>query len=85
VVKIDAEGAEMRVLLGMQDTIARCRPVFLIENNDWHAVTAFLGGLGYAPYRWDAAARTLVEMSGESTNCFYLAAEHRGVLPIRSA
>jgi FkbM family methyltransferase len=84
VVKIDAEGAEMRVLLGMQQTIDRCRPIFLIENNDWHAVTAFLERLGYAPYRWDTGARTLVHMSGESTNCFYLASEHRGFLPMRS-
>jgi len=44
VVNIDVEGVEAKVLRGMQQTIAACHPVFLIENSDWHAVYGLLGG-----------------------------------------
>lgn len=33
-IKIDAEGYEMRILRGAQETIRRCRPVMFIEIND---------------------------------------------------
>jgi hypothetical protein len=75
-VKIDAEGSELRVLLGMAETIRRCRPVFLIENNDCHRVTDFLGRLGYRCYRWEAEVRKLVPMYGACANSFYLLDEH---------
>jgi FkbM family methyltransferase len=35
VIKIDAEGAEMSVLLGMRKIIENSPPIFLIENNDY--------------------------------------------------
>jgi FkbM family methyltransferase len=76
VIKIDAEGAEMRVLRGMKEMILRCRPIFLIENNDWHTVTDLLGALGYTPYQWQSGVGRLAKMSGASTNCFYLLKEH---------
>jgi len=44
VVNIDVEGVEAKVLRGMQQTIAACHPMFLIENSDWHAVYGLLGG-----------------------------------------
>jgi FkbM family methyltransferase len=76
-VKIDAEGSELRVLSGLLETIRRCEPMFLIENNDWHRVTDFLGRLGYSCYRWDDAIGKLVPMFGASTNSFYLLERHR--------
>jgi hypothetical protein len=75
-VKIDAEGSELRVLSGMLETIHRCGPIFLIENNDWHHVTDFLSRLGYRCYRWDNAIEKLVPMFGASTNSFYLLDRH---------
>lgn len=77
-IKIDAEGAEMPVLRGMRKTILECKPVLLIENNDWLAVTEFLGVIGYKPYQWQPGANRLIKQSGDSTNCFYLLKEHYG-------
>jgi hypothetical protein len=72
VIKVDVEGAENEVLLGLAETIQRCQPLLLVENSDWHHVTKTLGALGYRPYRWDAEARRLVEFTGATTNTFYL-------------
>lgn len=79
-VKIDAEGAEMLVLRGMRKTILACKPVLLIENNDWFAVTEFLSAIGYNPYQWQPTINKLAKMSGPSTNCFYLLEEHFSAL-----
>jgi FkbM family methyltransferase len=55
-VKIDVEGAEMEVIDGMADTIARCRPVLLYEIDDgdpnefrrrWAELDARVSALGY--------------------------------------
>jgi hypothetical protein len=79
VIKIDAEGAEMRVLRGMREMILRSKPIFLIENNDWQPVTDFLSAFGYTPYQWQSGVGRLAEMSGASTNCFYLLKEHSDI------
>jgi len=76
VVKIDAEGSELWVLFDMLQTIRRCQPVLLVENNDWHEVTSFLGGLGYCCYRWEAELGKPVPMYGASTNSFYFLEKH---------
>lgn len=76
VVKIDAEGAEMSVLRGMNEIIRKSKPIFLIENNDWQAVTDFLAGFGYRPYQYNANSGQLVNMNGASVNCFYLLDDH---------
>jgi len=76
VVKIDAEGAEMSVLRGMPKLIENSSPIFLIENNDWSAVTDYLKAFGYGVYQYDGHAAALKTMSGATTNCFYLKPEH---------
>jgi FkbM family methyltransferase len=52
IIKIDVEGAEMKVLEGGRGTIARCRPVMLIEGPHtlWEAMGSFLGGLDYVMF-----------------------------------
>ena len=76
VVKIDAEGAEMSVLKGMRKLIENTSPIFLIENNDWTAVTEYLNSFGYDVYQYQKSAGSLLPMSGATTNCFYLKAKH---------
>jgi len=76
VVKIDAEGAEMSVLSGMRRLIENSSPIFLIENNDWSAVTEYLKAFGYDVYKYLKDAGELQSMSGATTNCFYLKANH---------
>jgi len=76
VVKIDAEGAEMSVLRGMSKLIKKNLPIFLIENNDWSAVTEFLKTFGYGVYQYRKDGKGLQPMSGATTNCFYLKSEH---------
>ncbi|HVE49807.1 MAG TPA: FkbM family methyltransferase [Casimicrobiaceae bacterium] len=81
-IKVDVEGAEHDVLLGLCNTINHTRPFLLIENSDWHNVTPFLGDLGYAPYQWEAATRSLVPFYKATTNTFYLHATKREGLPL---
>ena len=81
VVKIDAEGAEMQVLRGMQKLIENTFPIFLIENNDWPNVTEYLKAFGYGAYQYNKDANALLPKSGASTNCFYLRSEHFKVIP----
>ncbi len=76
VVKIDAEGAEISVLRGMNNIILKSKPIFLIENNDWQVVTDFLENFGYKPYQYNVESGGLVNMNGASMNCFYLMDEH---------
>jgi FkbM family methyltransferase len=78
IVKIDVEGAEIDVLVGLEDTIRRSHALLLVENNDWDAVTPFLAELGYEPFRWSPERRRLDPYAGESTNAFYL---HRSRRP----
>ncbi|MHA6204598.1 FkbM family methyltransferase [Dyella soli] len=76
VCKIDAEGWELDVLQGMADTIQASPPIFLIENNDYTRVTAFLTERGYTAYEYRAASNSLVPLSQATTNTFYLRPQH---------
>jgi len=61
-VKIDAEGADLAVLLGMREILARDRPTVIVETEDWalarfgHTVEDlinYLDSFGYAAYDLD--------------------------------
>jgi len=83
-IKIDVEGAEYDVLMGMQETIERGCPSLLIENSDWHNVTPFLQKRGYKPYRWEPEeCGGFVDYYGTSVNTFYLHPSRLDGLPVR--
>lgn len=68
-IKIDVEGMEMKVLAGLQDTIARTRPVILIEvdgEND-AAFAQWCAAHGYDTRRTDRHS---------AKNCNYLVVPH---------
>ncbi len=76
VVKIDAEGYELKIIHGMQETIARCRPILMVENNPStvDAVTKLLVGFGYEVWKYEHNNNTFVKFSGGRTrNLFFTA------------
>ncbi len=78
-VKIDVEGAELGVLRGLQETIARCRPALMIERSERIGeVIELLGGEGYDPFVYDNAGEGFRPYQGQSTvNVFFLAGSER--------
>lgn len=63
IIKIDVEGAEVKVLEGARNTIARCRPVMLIEGPRelWDALGAFLREYDYVMLDGGGDGRALLE------------------------
>lgn len=56
VVKMDLQGLEMAALSGMEQTLARSRPVLMIEIGERHEdIVQFLAARGYTRYHWDGA------------------------------
>ena len=74
IIKIDVEGAEGRVVRGLQETIARHRPALIIENGDYQTVSDILFGLGYEALRFDQGTGQVVPVCGACawTNTIYL-------------
>lgn len=83
VVKVDVEGAEHDVLLGLRGTLEATKPTLLVDNSDWHNVTPLLRELGYEPYRWEVAENVFVQYYGTSVNTFYIHAERLDGMPLR--
>ena len=72
-VKIDVEGAEIAVLEGMAATLARSRPVLLVETADVARVMELLAPLGYEAcvYR-EAGDRVEPYVAGVSANALFV-------------
>jgi FkbM family methyltransferase len=73
IVKIDAEGCEYDVLLGMQHTLAQSRPFIMAEVtwSDKNKVVALLEAQGYTIRTYDISADTFsASLHGEHRNYF---------------
>jgi FkbM family methyltransferase len=74
VVKVDAEGYDLRVIRGMEETIRRCHPILMVENNPAlvGATSKLLGDWGYQVLEYDHNRNLLIPYSGRRTrNVFF--------------
>lgn len=79
VIKIDTEEHELSCLAGMIETIGRCSPILMIEDNpQTNEIASFLATVGYEPFLYDADADQLVPLPArfEATNIFYVRPGH---------
>lgn len=79
VIKIDAEEHELSCLAGMIETIGRCSPILMIEDNPQASeIASFLATVGYEPFLYDAKADELVPLPArfEAINIFYVLPGH---------
>ena len=71
-IKLDVQGAEYEAILGLEQTIRRCKPVMLVEVPDG-AVRSFLGSLGYEARTYARRGRSLEPDVGASSNTVFVA------------
>lgn len=74
-VKIDVEGFEHEVLEGMQETIKRFKPIFMIEFNELNIkpVLKLLNNFGYKPFIYDAKHKIIKPYNGQKVlNLFFI-------------
>lgn len=84
-IKIDVEGAELEVLKGTEDTLKRCRPNVVIENEYRHnpkcaEVFDILKKHNYVGYYFDRTKGKLASMDNfslEKNQIQYLSADHQ--------
>lgn len=82
-IKIDAEYHELACMRGAVDMFRRWHPVIQVETlepsdepgTDFHAMLELLGGLGYAPYRFDGHTLHPRHRGEREQNLFFLTAE----------
>ena len=80
-IKIDAEGADLAVLAGAEDTLRRHRPLLIVEV--WRGgseVRDWLAERGYECYRYRSAARRLVSLPRDFAGDENVIAVHRDAL-----
>lgn len=63
--KIDCEGTELFVLRGAEATLARCKPVVIVEQKPGHAQKYGLGEKDAIPFLQSLGYRLVREMSGD--------------------
>ncbi len=76
VIKVDAEGYDLKIIHGMEQTIRRCRPILMVENNMFsvNLIIAYLAEIGYAAWEYDHRHNQLIPYSGGRTrNVFFTA------------
>ena len=71
-VKIDVEGHEIAVLDGMQETITRRRPVFMIEDDHTKRLEEFFAPLGYSARLYAPDTGRLVPKTWDALNVFFV-------------
>jgi FkbM family methyltransferase len=73
-VKIDVEGGEMDVIVGMEETLARCRPMLMTEGN---ACSDFLVQRDYRTYVHERRQNRLMPARGDedALNFFFIPQE----------
>lgn len=73
-IKIDVEGAELGVLQGLHETIARRQPILMIERSDAvDQVVELLGDHGYRPLVYEHATDAFLPFEGQPTvNVFFM-------------
>lgn len=74
-IKIDVEGAEVEVLEGLRETIARSHPALMLERSERidQVIDLLVGGAGYRAFVYDQVAGELRPYEEEPTvNVFFL-------------
>jgi FkbM family methyltransferase len=70
-VKLDVQGSEHAVLLGMRQTLRKARPVLLIETPT-EATSSLLAEEGYQPRAYDSATRRLTQDVENAINIVFV-------------
>jgi len=78
IIKVDVEGADLAALQGGERTIARCRPVLLVEHPA-PGSTALLAAFGYRAFTF--TRDRLVLGATDSLNTFFLTEDHVARVP----
>jgi hypothetical protein len=74
VVKMDLQGLELAALAGMEQTLARSHPVFMIEIGERHdEIVEVLAARGYTRWHWDGQGLR-AGVRADTLNAIFIAA-----------